>query len=65
MLKSSNDDRPGTQSRNRQYIRSEAGDWSKHRPPDPSQMLTSMGVFLLVALCFGLAAELLLHFAPH
>jgi hypothetical protein len=34
-------------------------------PPAPSQILTRLGVLLMIALAFGLAAELLVRLPPH
>jgi hypothetical protein len=65
MLKLRKDDRPEALTRNRHSIRSEAKDWSEHGPPDPSQILTNIGVLVLVALCFALAAQLLVGTPAH
>jgi hypothetical protein len=34
-------------------------------PPAPLQMFTRLGVMLMIALAFGLAAELLVPLQPH
>lgn len=34
-------------------------------PPAPLQMLTRLGVLLMIALAFGLLAELLVRLPPH
>jgi hypothetical protein len=34
-------------------------------PPDPLQLFTRLGVLLMIALAFGIAAELLLRLPPH
>jgi hypothetical protein len=34
-------------------------------PPAPLQMFTRLGVLLMIALTFGLAAELLVRLPPH
>jgi hypothetical protein len=34
-------------------------------PPDPLQLLTRLGVLLMIALAFGVAAALLLRLPPH
>ena len=34
-------------------------------PPAPLQMFTRLGVLLMIALAFGLAAELLVRLPPH
>jgi hypothetical protein len=34
-------------------------------PPAPMQMFTRLGLMLMIALAFGLAAELLVRLPPH
>jgi hypothetical protein len=34
-------------------------------PPEPAQMFTRLGVLLMIALAFGLVAELLVRLPPH
>ena len=34
-------------------------------PPEPVQMFTRLGVLLMIALAFGLVAELLVRLPPH
>jgi hypothetical protein len=34
-------------------------------PPSPLQMFTRLGVLLMIALAFGLVAELLVRLPPH
>ncbi len=34
-------------------------------PPAPSQIFTRLGVLLMIALAFGVAAELLVRLPPH
>jgi len=40
-------------------------DLSETDPPDPFQMFTRLGVLLMIALAFGLAAELLARLPLH
>ena len=40
-------------------------DPSEFDPPEPLQMLTRLGVLLMIALAFGLAAELLARLPLH
>jgi hypothetical protein len=34
-------------------------------PPEPAQIFTRLGVLLMIALAFGLVAELLVRLPPH
>jgi hypothetical protein len=34
-------------------------------PPEPMQIFTRLGLLLMIALAFGLAAELLVRLPPH
>jgi len=34
-------------------------------PPEPLQMFTRLGVLLMIALAFGLVAEILVRLPPH
>ncbi len=39
-------------------------DSSENNPPTPSQMFTRLGVMVMLALCFGLAAQVLVGMPP-
>jgi hypothetical protein len=65
MPKLRKDDRPEALTRNRHAFRSEAKDWSERGPPAPAEILTNIGLLALVALCFALAAQLLVGTPAH
>ena len=46
----------------RDLDRSDSGDID---PPEPLQIFTRLGVLLMIALAFGLMAELLVRLPPH